>query len=159
MYWRMRPLFMPISATGRASVRNSCSIETALAMISRTRSLLGLFLRRLNMRHAKSQWRPSSRLMSSLEKVRPGMSPRFLSQKMAANDPLKKMPSTAANAMMRSAKEALLWLIHRIAHSAFLRTHGSVSTALKSLARSWLSRMYVSIRRLYISEWMFSIAI
>jgi hypothetical protein len=31
----------------------------------------------------KSVWRPSSRLMSSLEKVRPGMRPRFLSQKMA----------------------------------------------------------------------------
>jgi len=34
-------------------------------------------------RQAKSQWRPSSREMSSLEKVRPGIRPRFFSQKMA----------------------------------------------------------------------------
>ena len=50
----------------------------------------------LNMRQAKSVCSPSSRLMSSLEKVRPGMRPRFFSQKMAANDPEKKMPSTQA---------------------------------------------------------------
>ncbi|KAI5993203.1 hypothetical protein EDD15DRAFT_2439179 [Pisolithus albus] len=35
-------------------------------------------------------------IMSSFENVRPGMSPRFLNQKMKANDPEKKMPSTAA---------------------------------------------------------------
>jgi hypothetical protein len=34
-------------------------------------------------RQAKSQCRPSSREISSLEKVRPGIRPRFLSQKMA----------------------------------------------------------------------------
>ena len=34
-------------------------------------------------KHAKSAWRPSSREMSSLEKVRPGIKPRFFSQKMA----------------------------------------------------------------------------
>jgi len=33
-------------------------------------------------RHAKSVWSPSSLLMSSLEKVRPCMKPRFFSQKM-----------------------------------------------------------------------------
>ena len=33
-------------------------------------------------RQAKSVCRPSSRLMSSFEKVRPGMRPRFFSQKM-----------------------------------------------------------------------------
>ncbi|CAJ0967808.1 unnamed protein product [Ranitomeya imitator] len=44
----------------------------------------------------------SSRLISSLEKVRPGISPRFFSQKIAANDPEKNMPSTAANATIRS---------------------------------------------------------
>jgi len=44
----------------------------------------------------------SSLLISSLEKVRPGMSPLFFSQKMAAKDPEKKMPSTAANATTRS---------------------------------------------------------
>jgi hypothetical protein len=37
---------------------------------------------------------------------------------MAAKDPEKKMPSTAAKAIRRSAKEQLL-SIHRRAHSAF----------------------------------------
>ena len=60
------------------------------------------------MRQAKSVWSPSSLEMSSLEKVSPGMRPRFFSQKMAANDPEKKMPSTHAKAMIRSAKAALL---------------------------------------------------
>jgi hypothetical protein len=36
--------------------------------------------------------------MSSLEKVSPGINDLFLSQKMAQNDPEKKIPSTAANA-------------------------------------------------------------
>ena len=54
--------------------------------------------------HAKSQCMPSSRLMSSLEKLRPGIKPRFLSQKMEQKLPEKKMPSTAAKATMRSAK-------------------------------------------------------
>ena len=33
----------------------------------------------------------------------PGMSPLFLSQKMAAKEPEKKIPSTAAKAITRSA--------------------------------------------------------
>ena len=44
--------------------------------------------------------------MSSLEKVSPGMSPRFFSQKMEANEPEKKIPSTAAKAMIRSPNVA-----------------------------------------------------
>ena len=55
--------------------------------------------------------------MSSFENVRPGMSPRFLSQKMAANEPEKKIPSTAAKATTRTeygASEP----IHFKAHSA-----------------------------------------
>ena len=56
----------------------------------------------LYMRQAKSVCIPSSREMSSLENVRPGMRPRFFSQKIAANEPEKKMPSTAANAITRS---------------------------------------------------------
>ncbi|KYQ55948.1 hypothetical protein ALC60_05231 [Trachymyrmex zeteki] len=43
----------------------------------------------------------------SLLKVRPGMTPRFFSQKMAAKLPLKKIPSTAANATTRSGNVAL----------------------------------------------------
>ena len=38
-------------------------------------------------RHAKSQCMPSSREMSSFEKVRPGIRPRFFSQKMAQKEP------------------------------------------------------------------------
>ena len=55
------------------------------------------------MRHAKSVWRPSSLEINSLENVNPGIKPRFLSQKIDANDPEKKMPSTAAKAIIRSA--------------------------------------------------------
>jgi hypothetical protein len=54
--------------------------------------------------HAKSVCRPSSREMSSFENVRPGIRPRFLSQKIAQNEPEKKMPSTHANATRRCAK-------------------------------------------------------
>jgi len=53
------------------------------------------------------------------------MRPRFLSQKMEAKAPLKKMPSTAAKAMRRWPKVDSLSLIHRIAQSAFLRMQGT----------------------------------
>jgi len=49
----------------------------------------------------------SSREMSSLLKVRPGISPRFFNQNIAAKLPLKKIPSTAANATTRSGNVAL----------------------------------------------------
>lgn len=45
---------------------------------------------------------------------------RFLIQKMAQNDPEKKMPSTAANATKRSAKLASSEEIHLSAHSPFV---------------------------------------
>jgi len=41
---------------------------------------------------------PSSLEINSFEKARPGINPLFLSQKIAQNDPLKNIPSTAANA-------------------------------------------------------------
>ena len=82
-------------------------------------------------RHAKSVCMPSSRLMSSLEKVRPGMRPRFLSQKMAAKEPEKKMPSTAAKAMRRSPKVERRSEIQRMAQSAFSLMQGMVSMASK----------------------------
>ena len=65
--------------------------------------------------------------MSSLEKVSPGISPRFFSQKMDAKLPEKNMPSTAANAIRRSAKEP--FSIHLSAHWALLATDGTVSMA------------------------------
>ena len=67
-------------------------------------------------RHAKSQCSPSSRLISSLLKLSPGIKPRFLSQKMAQKDPEKKLPLTAANAIVRLAKLAVVVSHHLRAH-------------------------------------------
>ncbi len=50
--------------------------------------------------------------MSSLLKLRPGMSPHFFSQYMAQKEPKKKMPSTAANAIICLVKLALVELHH-----------------------------------------------
>lgn len=55
-------------------------------------------------RHAKSVCRPSSLEMSSLEKVRPGIKPRFFSQNIEQKLPEKWMPSTQAKATSLSAK-------------------------------------------------------
>jgi hypothetical protein len=44
--------------------------------------------------------------MSSLENDKPGIKPRFLSQKMAQNEPEKKIPSTAAKATSLAANES-----------------------------------------------------
>lgn len=72
---------------------------------------------------------PSSREMSSLLNVSPGMSPRFFSQYMEQNEPEKKIPSTAAKAITRCAN--LLSEPIQLRHqSAFFLTHGSVSIAL-----------------------------
>jgi hypothetical protein len=64
--------------------------------------------------------------MSSFEKVKPGMRPRFLSQKMDANDPEKNIPSTAAKATRRSAKVESLSAIQRRAHSALALMQGTI---------------------------------
>jgi hypothetical protein len=53
-----------------------------------------------------------------LEKVSPGISDLFLSQKIAQKEPEKKMPSTAAKATSLSWKVLSLF-IHFIAHWAF----------------------------------------
>ena len=50
---------------------------------------------------------------------------RFFSQKMEAKEPEKKMPSTAANAIILSPKVAVVEPIHLSAHSAFFFTHGT----------------------------------
>jgi hypothetical protein len=49
--------------------------------------------------------------------------------------------------------------IHLSAQCAFLRTTGTVSMAWNSFSFSRLSLMYDSSSRLYISLWMFSMAI
>ena len=79
------------------------------------------------MAQAKSQCKPSSRLINSLLNVNPGIKPRFFNQKIEQKDPEKKIPSTAAKAINRSAKEPLF--IHRKAQSAFSPTQGIVSIA------------------------------
>lgn len=79
----------------------------------------------------------SSREISSLLKVRPGIRPRFFIQNIEAKLPEKNIPSTDANATMRSPKVAVLLPIHWRAQSAFFLTQGRVSTALnkKSLEK------------------------
>ena len=74
-------------STGIASLTNSCSMATASMMIFCTTLSGAGFCSMLKSRHAKSQCMPSSREMSSFENVSPGIRPRFLSQKMAQNEP------------------------------------------------------------------------
>ncbi len=63
----------------------------------------------------------SSRLINSLLNVKPGITPRSRNQKIDANDPLKNIPSTQANATKRSAN-GVFSFIQRIAQSAFFFT-------------------------------------
>ncbi|VVD02492.1 unnamed protein product [Leptidea sinapis] len=81
----MSSQFMPRRRTGRASVRNSCSMTTASSTIWSTRARLGF-------------------CTSSLLNVSPGMRPRFFSQNIEAKLPEKNIPSTAANATILSPK-------------------------------------------------------
>ena len=100
-----------------------------------TRSRDRRFLRCEYRQHAKSQCRPSSRLMSTLEKDSPGIRQRFFNQKMEQKEPEKWMPSTQAKPTRRSAN-TLEELIQRMAHSAFLATVGMVWMASNSWLRS-----------------------
>lgn len=67
--------------------------------------------------------------MSSFEKVRPGMIPLFFNQNIAANEPEKNIPSTAANAIRRCLKLAVLLSIQVKAHFAFFSIHEMVEIA------------------------------
>src|SRR6056300_419308 len=117
----------------------------------------GLFLNNLNNSTANSWWRPSSREMSSLEKQRPGMRPRFFNQKIAQKLPLKNIPSTHANANRRSAKERDFASNHFIAHLAFFSIQGTVWIASNSCFFSAPSLMYLSINLEYVSPWTISL--
>lgn len=75
------------------------------------------------------------------------MRPRFFSQKIAANDPEKKMPSTQANAIKRIRKGTSS-VMYFIAQSAFFWMQGMFSIPLNRKSFSSLSCTYVSIRRL-----------
>jgi hypothetical protein len=57
-------------------------------------------------------WSPLLQLMSLFLKLRPGISLHFLSQNMLHKEPEKKMPSTAANTFICSAKLVLVELHH-----------------------------------------------
>lgn len=86
--------------------------------------------------HSQNEIQLKLRLTSSLEissllKVRPGMSPLFFNQKILAKLPEKKIPSTAAKATILSPKVAVLLAIHSRAQSAFFLIQGRVSIALK----------------------------
>jgi hypothetical protein len=121
--------FIPISPTGRASTTNSSSMLTALLMMSTMRDS-GRGLTSLEYkRHAKSQCRPSLGLISLLLKQSPGIRPQILSQKIAQKDPKKKMPSTAANLIMHSAKLAVVASHHLRDHCALRWMHGTISIA------------------------------
>ncbi len=110
-------------------------------------------------RQAKTQCTPLSRLMSSLLKQSPGIRPNFFNQKMAQKEPEKNMPSTAANAIMCSAKLAAVELHHLSAHCAFHWTQGTVSIACRSCVFFVGSLMYMSMRSECVSLWIFSTAI
>ena len=100
MYCFIRSQFIPIRLTGSAFVRNcsaqkttlesgkyvesrastSCSMVTASVMMSLILCGEGLWTSLVNRRQAKSQCRPSSLLISSLEKVNPGIRPLRMSK-------------------------------------------------------------------------------
>jgi len=63
------------------------------------------------------------------------MSPRFLIQNIEANEPEKKIPSTAAKATNLSAKVDFLSEIQRSAQSALRFIQGIVSMAWKRCSR------------------------
>ena len=87
------------------------------------------------------------------------MSPRFLSQKMAQNDPKKNTPSTVANAT--SCLENLIFVVshHVRANLNFSWMQGMLVIACRRCAFSKGHLTYVSIKREYVLLWMFSTAI
>jgi len=88
---------------------------------------------------------PSSLEINSFEKVRPAIKPLFFSQKIAQNEPEKKIPSIQANATILSAK-GLSAPIHLRAHSAFWVTEGMFVIAYSRKSFSTASWIKVSIR-------------
>jgi hypothetical protein len=87
------------------------------------------------------------------------MSPCFFSPNMVQKEPKKKMPLTAANAIICSAKLALVGLHHLRAQLALHWMHGIVSMAWSRCSFSVGSLMYMSMRRENVLLWMFSNAI
>lgn len=73
------------------------------------------------------------------------MIPRFFNQNIAAKLPLKKIPSTAAKAITRSANVASSLLIQFKAQFAFFATHGRFSTALNKKSLKKKSRFFNNV--------------
>ena len=80
---------------------------TASLIICLTVPSLGFSLSMEYIRTANSVCNPSSRLINSLLKHNPGISPLFLSQNMEQKEPEKKIPSTAANAITLVPKDGV----------------------------------------------------
>lgn len=116
-------------------------------MIARMVSVDGLCFNLVYKRQAKSQCNPSSLLISSLENVKPGIKPRFFSQNMEANDPEKKIPSTAAKAIILSPNVANVVPVHLSAQSAFSLTHGTVNVIMINI------KTVVSVNKSHLFQW------
>lgn len=158
--WHINSEFIPINDTGSASVKNSYtitmssvnnrkresetrvnhkltfSILTASVTIDKIWSSLGLWFRYEKSRHAKSVCSPSSLEINSFENDNPGINPLFLSQKIEAKDPEKKMPSTQAKATNLSANVVRLSSIHRRAHNAFFWMQGTINRSRLNLNKT-----------------------
>jgi hypothetical protein len=76
--------------------------------------------------------------------------PLLFSQKMAQKEPEKKMPSMAANVIMRLAKLALVGLHHLSAQFALRWMHGTVVMVWSRCSFSAGSLIYVSMSREYV---------
>ena len=138
--------FIPISSTGRASTTKSILIATALLMISTIRdsgSRLTSFEYR---RHAKSQWSPSSWLISSLLKRKPGIKPRFFQPKDSTEGTQKEDAFNGSECNHAFGKLAEVALHHLRAHCAFRWTHGTVLIARMRCSFVAWPLMYVSMR-------------
>lgn len=93
-----------------------------------------------------SQCKPLSLAISSLDYVKPGISPPFFIQNRAQNDLEKKNPSTTAKAISLSTKQDFE-LIHVTAHSAFCFTYPTYSIAPRRYLFSLQSLTYASKRK------------
>jgi hypothetical protein len=107
----------------------------------------------------KIEWSPLSRLISLLLKQRPGIRLHFFSQKMAQKDPEKKIPLMAANAIMGSARLAVVALHHQRAHCALCCMQGTVLIEWSRCVFFPMSLTYVSISNEYVLLCIFLTAI
>jgi len=108
-------------------------------------------------RQANSVCSPSSRAINSFEKHSPGIMPFCFTQKIAAKEVEKNIPSTAAKAIILEENGSSLLSIHFKHHSAFALTDGIVIAALKRRCCSAGSFIRVEMSVEYNSAWIFSL--